>query len=427
MPTHSTEPAGFRDSAPGGVSSPDHAPPAPTDDPAVSERWPLLDRIAHTLGRRLVDGHSLGLEVGGDGFVEGFRLELEQPEGGTQQQVVYLETRPESVQRDGVLSLRDVDGTSVAVWLYPRDPELPALPAAVYPESAAGLLANMGVLCRELTLSLIAYRPGKRAVVRAEAEGVDAFLKVFAPRSTAALVEKYTTWHESGLPTPRLLGWSDRGLIAFAALPGATAAASLDRIDDHDRFLDEIVALQRAIAAVPSAQLARPSLATRVDWYEQRLAALMPEHSASIGSVGQVVARTLAATPAALPVTVHGDLHIGQVFIDGRGDVCGVLDIDTAGLGDPADDAAAFYAHLVVTALYHRDQPRLAATASELASRWIRRWPKADRSFALRAKAIAATHLLAHALSDAVPREYLLHAAGILAAELQQEAVVQAD
>ena len=106
-------------------------------------------------------------------------------------------------------------------------------------------------------------------------------------------------------------------------------------------------------------------------------------------------------------MTVHGDLHLGQVFVDPLNptEIVGVLDIDTAGLGDAADDAAALVAHLLVTA-EHRDRQgerAFALTARSLAGRARMRWAsEGDPGFAARAAAITATHLLGHALSGSV-------------------------
>ncbi len=366
--------------------------------------------IAAMLGRQLESVAVLGTEVSGEGLITGYRLGFAPAADAPDDQVVYVETVPEHGARDGVLTLRDDEtGHDLAVWLYPRDPALPALPAAVYPESARGLLARMGVLHAVTDLTLLAYRPGKRAVVRVSGTDGAVYLKVVMPQVTAALVERYARWADAGLPVPRVLGWSADGLIAFAALGGLPAAGHLDRITEPDRFLDEIVELQRAIARVDVMRPARPSLASRLDWYRRRLTEVMPTDRAAIDAVADAVQRTLAEHPATVLVTVHGDLHIGQLFVDpATGGISGVLDIDTSGSGDPADDAAALYAHLVVTALFHADKPQLTAKATALADRWIDRWPAVDVAFARRATAISATHLLAHALGDGVPRGPLL-------------------
>lgn len=79
-----------------------------------------------------------------------------------------------------------------------------------------------------------------------------------------------------------------------------------------------------------------------------------------------------------------------------------MLDIDTSGWGDPADDVAALYAHLIATVVHDGGSRATvrARRSSVLADGWRRRWFRsAETGFADRAHAIAATQLLGHALS----------------------------
>jgi aminoglycoside phosphotransferase (APT) family kinase protein len=116
---------------------------------------------------------------------------------------------------------------------------------------------------------------------------------------------------------------------------------------------------------------------------------------------------------------VHGDLHVGQLFVDpvDPGRILGVLDIDTAGLGDPADDAGAMHAHLIMSALTMRaaGEHESEARYDRLAERWLERWARRDDAdFSARARAISATHLLAHTLGRSVPASWLLERARAL-------------
>src|SRR5690606_15772914 len=56
-------------------------------------------------------------------------------------------------------------------------------------------------------------------------------------------------------------------------------------------------------------------------------------------------------------ITVHGDLHESQLLVE-HGRLVAVLDVDTAGLGDPRDDWATFLGHLHVRALDARGEER---------------------------------------------------------------------
>jgi aminoglycoside phosphotransferase (APT) family kinase protein len=200
------------------------------------------------------------------------------------------------------------------------------------------------------------------------------------------------------------------------------AAQSIERLGDDELFLDAVEGLTRTIARIPGQNPARVSLSRRLDWYERRVRMLLAETGASVDALGAICRRidaTLMAASGPQPVMVHGDLHVGQLFVDPAdpGRILGVLDIDTAGLGDPADDAAAMHAHLIMSALTMRaaGEHESAARYDRLAERWRQRWVRGDDpDFARRARAISATHLLAHTLGRSVPAQWLLERANTL-------------
>lgn len=402
----------------------------PMTEPMTEPQQELLEGLAESLGFTLVSSRSLGLEVSGDGFISGHEIGLRSADGALQSQVVYLDTRStrngdagqrDRQPRDGVLTMRNADtGDEVAVWLYPKDPALPALPSAVFPDAATVLLRRMGQDAADLELTLVAYRPGKRAVIRAAWPTGVAYLKVVAPEQVAALHARYSRWRAAGLPVPNTLGWTDDGIVVFTELPGVVAAQAIERFGDDARFLDAVERLSRTIARVPGERPARVSLSRRLDWYERRVRMLLEETGddelATLRTICRRIDATLSGAAEPRPVMVHGDLHVGQLFVDPAdpGRICGVLDIDTAGLGDPADDAAALHAHLVMSALTMRTagDHESAARYDRLADRWRERWTHhEDPGFSDRAHAISATHLLAHTLGRTVPAGWLLERA----------------
>ncbi len=403
---------------------------APTRLTTMTEQQQdLLEGLAESLGFSLQSSRPLGLEVSGDGFISGHEIELRSADGVVQRQVVYLDTRHGTTKavdasRDGVLTMRNNDtGDEVAVWLYPKDPALPALPSAVYPDAATVLLRRMGQDVSDIQLTLVAYRPGKRAVVRAVWQAGIAYFKVVAPDQVSALHARYSRWREAGLPVPATLGWSDDGIIVFTELPGVVAAQSIERLGDDERFLDAVEGLTRTIAQIPGENAARVSLSRRLDWYERRVRMLLAETGgselAALSDICRRIEATLTAAAVPQPVMVHGDLHVGQLFVDpvDPGRILGVLDIDTAGLGDPADDAGAMHAHLIMSALTMRaaGEHESEARYDRLAERWRERWVRGDDAgFSDRAHAISATHLLAHTLGRSVPANWLLERASAL-------------
>lgn len=383
----------------------------------------LLEATAEALGLRLDRFEFLHENVYGEGVIRCFNLMLRDENEAEISQVVYLETSPAKVESDGILVFRDDDtGDEIAVWIYPTDPALPALPVAVFPDAALRLVQRMGLPFSEAELKLVAYRPGKRAVVRVAADEGMVWLKVVRPKSIQQLHDLYALWEKARLPVPQTLGWSDEGIIGFTNLPGVVATEVVDRLDES--FLDAVERIVEAYSELESHGPARASLASSRNWYARKAIERHPELAQEISEVLTRIDALLAGVTPPAAVTVHADLHLGQLFVDpdAPGEVIGILDIDTAGFGDPADDAAAMYAHLIVSQHFQKDPASPAAQAyARLAASWwersVARGGSEDPQFGVRFTAIAATHLLAHSLSDIVPAEILIqHALTVTAA-----------
>lgn len=373
----------------------------------------VLDAIADSLCLNLVAARRLHAEASRNGFTTGYEIELEAVDGSRELHCVYIENEPGSGDRDGVMHLRDeATGDVMAVWLYPRDPELPTLPAAVYPAAAAVLLERLGLDATGLSLEVAAYRPGKRAVIRMDTTAGTVYLKVVKPTAVEQLRARHELWRSSSVPVPGVLAWAPDGLIALEKLSGVEAITVVPSICGSDDFVDALSALTDRIAAIESDSPARPSLASRLEWYERRLIALFPDAETGIRSTRQrIESRLRRAGPPSRLVTIHGDLHLAQLFVDPVEPhrIIGILDIDTAGIGDPADDAAALWAHLVVTAEHRAAEPELAASTQQLADRFRGRWERsADPGFADRAGPIAAAQLLGHALAGSISAPVML-------------------
>jgi hypothetical protein len=260
-------------------------------------------------------------------------------------------------------------------------------------------------------VDVVSYRPGRRAVVRLVSDSGSTFLKVVEPTKAESISERHDLFRSSGLPVPRLLGWSPEGVVAMSGLPGVEAQSVVSLITDHGAFLDQVEFVCSLLAAVPAVNTARPSLFKRLDWYIERLSERLPAERDRIERAGGAIAFRGAEgfDFEYTPVTIHGDLHLGQLFLDPDNPnvIAGILDIDTAGVGDPADDAGAFYAHLIALAESLADvDPKSAADCFRLADAWHARWRRnINAGYAARASAIAATHLLGHALQPRVQNQ----------------------
>ena len=369
----------------------------------------LLARVAEQLQRTLVGFSESLTEPTDTGYLRGYELDLLGAAGERERRLVFVAVEHAASEGSGalVLSLEGLNRPA-AVWLYPDDPSLPTLRRVTDVASATGVLSSLGVPGNPTAVRVISYRPGRRAVVRVDTEGQSLFLKVVEPGKAESIAERHELFRLSGLPVPKPLGWSPEGLIVMSGLPGVEAQSVVGSIGDHAAFLDQVEFVCSLLAAAPSVNTARPSLFRRLDWYLERLTEALPDDRDRILAAGEAITRR-GATGLEFeytPVPIHGDLHLGQLFVDPQvpSVIAGILDIDTAGVGDPADDAGAFYAHLIALGESLAERDRHSADESfRLAQAWRARWSRnLNAGFADRASAIAATHLLGHALQPRV-------------------------
>lgn len=136
--------------------------------------------------------------------------------------------------RSGELSATDAraeifdDGNrQVAVWLYPDDPDLPGLATAAYPERMAEVLNAGGVLPRpvtsgQLSLSMIGYRPRRRAVVKVVVNDPHEvfYVKVLRERIFAEVYRRHAMLRQAGIPAPEVALSTPDQLLVTRELPG---------------------------------------------------------------------------------------------------------------------------------------------------------------------------------------------------------------
>lgn len=311
----------------------------------------------------------------GSGAVTGFDLDHV---GGTQ--TWYVDTSRLAVQAEtGMSTGEDPAHPDARIWLHPTDPHLPALAAAAFGHSAAALLARLGMTATG-DIAMIGYRPGRRAVLRVATDAGSVWIKVVRPSRVDRLVSAHRACADGGLPVPTLLGWAPEGLIVLDAATGTPAA---EMPWQPEQLLDEVDALRARIARVPWGMPAK-SIADRLDWYAGHAG-----DDADAARLVRGVRALLAGAPHVPRVIVHGDLHFGQLFLDEVHRLSGVIDVDTFGVGVPAEDSAAFIAHAITSA-------RLTGAGDaervwRLADQALRRWDAAD------VRAFTGIHLLGQA------------------------------
>ncbi len=336
-----------------------------------------------------VEGIPVSREPLCDGAISGYAV----PDGDAERRW-YLDTSgrraPGDTSNTANGSLFTQDGRTVRTWEHPNDPWLPALPAAAQPELARLLLASIGLPAPE-RMEMLGYRPGRRAVFRMLSEDHECYVKILPPADTAATVERHTALAAAGLPLPELLGWGKDGIVVLDDARGEHAPNIVGHLPP-EVILDAIDELRASLHAAPITVPARASLATSVAWYLKKLGEAMPERNEQLMTISDTVLPTAHGTTAK-PVVIHGDLHIAQLFFRDA-EITGVIDTDTAGLGDPDDDSAVFVANALSSALANEtigNDPG-AIALGDLADAADARWLTTSH-----ARALTAVHLLAHA------------------------------
>lgn len=281
--------------------------------------------------------------------------------------------------RSGELSASDAraeifdDGNRrVAVWLYPHDPDLLGLPTAAFPERMAEVLNDGGVLSRpvtaaQLSLSMIGYRPRRRAVVKAVVNDPHEvfYVKVLRERVFADIYGKHTMLRRAGIPAPEVAMTTPDHLLVTRELPGAALARALFE-PGEPCSAEDLIAILDAMPPAVAALERRPPWSDAVAHYARMVSATLPEADEELAWLAQEIETRLARYPAGNEAT-HGDFHEGQLRV-ASGRIVGILDVDTIGPGRRADDLACLIGHL---STIQRMNPEQEAMVRDLLATWV--------------------------------------------------------
>lgn len=271
------------------------------------------------------------------------------------------------------------------VWRHPSDPRLPALATACDPQAVLGWVRAEGEpLPDAFDLTLLGYRPLRRAVLRATADDRCYYVKVLRPERAHRLVQRQDLLAGAGL-TPPILARPAAGVLLTAAAPGAPLSTRLagppaglpsseDLIDALDRLPAQVCDLAR-----------RPSWADRLDFHAATARDRLPEESARIDRVLAELDQMLAEAPTGPVRPTHGDFYEANIMVDERGRIS-LIDLDSVGPGLREDDLACLLAHLsVLPAL----SPQHYAGVASVVEGWTRDFERAVHPVALGARTAA--------------------------------------
>ena len=338
--------------------------PVDPDVPEVAvllgpEAEDLLGRVLVELGTRLVSARIMQVRyVPGRSVTVQYRVEGERRGGGKSREIFVASAGIDVPDHVPVLS---AEGIEVAVWRFPHDPFLPGLAPASDPDQLRGVLHQLGVTADLVRLRTRAYRPGRRAVIEANAPGARIYVKVLRPSRVADLQRLHRAMAGS-LPVPHSLGWSeDLGLVAMQAMAGRTLRKALESGTKRlptarqlNALLDRIPSDDGA-SAVSGPRMRAPRHAGLLK------AVLGPEFSSRIDAIVDAV----GGDPIEPMVPVHGDFHTSQVLVKGP-EIVGLIDVDTVGQGFRSDDFGAILGHLATLALISSTRRNLNRYGAEL-------------------------------------------------------------
>lgn len=238
----------------------------------------------------------------------------------------------------------------VVCRFFPRDARLPALAGLGSEETRQAMFERVfkeDSSWRDACFHTLNYKPERRFVARLDhPDGRRATLKLFNERDFAATRRSRKKLNlPDGLRLPDWIGGSKalRALV-FEWLPGETLDAQLRRGN-----LDGVTQAGSAIARLHASE--QPALGKRRQTPRQEVIATLSRQLSHLApDLGEAIDRATSGLmawagslePPRRPV--HGDFYAQQVIL-GNGTV-GIIDMDSAHLGDPGDDLGCFIAQL---------------------------------------------------------------------------------
>lgn len=263
----------------------------------------------------------------------------------------------------------------VGIWAWPRDPALPALPAASNPALLAEMFRELG-LSKATTLDIrpCRYLPSQHAVLEVHDGRLRWFVKVVRPSAVADLCRRHEVACRN-VPVPPVLASTPEGVVV---LPEAQGTPLDTLIVNDDAALPSPEALESVLDALPGELMTldrEPSHLDLVDYHAGALRCAAADEPAVLTRLADLVdaLHSVEAQPEEL-VPVHGDFHEGQLFAE-NGRVTAVLDVDSAGPGERSEEWATLLAHLSALALDDVGRERATGYAYAVLAHAERRVP----------------------------------------------------
>lgn len=272
------------------------------------------------------------------------------PDGSGDEVTEHLYVTTADVQ--GAVSKLSYQDMALRVWRHPYDPRLPALVASCDPRTVTRWLADSGVAVprgERAYIDLIAYRPLRRAVVRATVGGSDFYLKVLRPHRFASLSKRQAIVAAAQL-TPPVLSEPTPGVIITTKARGMSLTQVLANSSRNPAVLPPPGSLVRLLDRLPQSVMAlrrRDSWSERADFHGAAARAALPDQAGSIRVMVAEIQQILSLAPLGYAVPTHGDFYEANIFVE-NGQATQMIDLDALGPGHREDDLACVLAHMTV-------------------------------------------------------------------------------
>ncbi len=249
----------------------------------------------------------------------------------------------------GEVATLDSEQFGFRVWRHPHDPVLASAPEAFSPDAVAGWLATAGLASGEVALTAVAYRPMRRAVLRADVDGGRWFVKLQRPKRHLEYLERMALLAPAGV-TPPMVAVPAEGVTITAAAEGVSLAQALAAWSMQGAVEPDPASLLELLGRLPGGVRTLPPQRghdVRLRMALETAAVELPGRASEIADLGERLLAADARAELGPVVATHGDFYEANIFtVDGR--ATSVIDIESAGPGHLVDDLATLMAHLVV-------------------------------------------------------------------------------
>ena len=249
----------------------------------------------------------------------------------------------------GEVATLDSEQFGFRVWRHPHDPVLASAPEAFSPDAVAGWLATAGLASGEVALTAVAYRPMRRAVLRADVDGGRWFVKLQRPKRHLEYLERMALLAPAGV-TPPVVAVPAEGVTITAAAEGVSLAQALAAWSMQGAVEPDPASLLELLGRLPGGVRTLPPQRghdVRLRMGLETAAVELPGRASEIADLGERLLAADARAELGPVVATHGDFYEANIFtVDGR--ATSVIDIESAGPGHLVDDLATLMAHLVV-------------------------------------------------------------------------------